>query len=103
MGLSKQQEGVSFDASKAVKALLPAYVDLFKSLKDLGVPEVQVHEPILTIHKAGQLQSDFEATYSEFSKLGLAIDLVTYYDDIGDTYSWVTKLPVQVCPYFQTN
>lgn len=96
VGLSKQQEGVSFNASKAVQNLLPAYVDLLKSLKNLGVPEVQIHEPILTTHTADKLQSDFEATYKEFSKIGLPIDLVTYYDDIGSTFSWVTKLPVQV-------
>lgn len=69
---------------------------MLKSLKQLGVPEVQIHEPILTIHKADQLQSDLEATFSEFAKIGLPIDLVTYYDDIGSTYSWVVKLPVQV-------
>ena len=96
VGLSKQPEGTSLDASKVVASLLPAYIDLLKQLKDLGVPEVQIHEPILTVHKADQLQLNFETTCAEFAKIGLAIDLVTYYDDIGTTFSWVTKLPVQV-------
>ena len=77
-------------------SLLPAYVELLEQLKGLGVPEVQIHEPILTVHKADKLQSNFEKTYAEFAKIGLAIDLVTYYDDIGSTFQWVTKLPVQV-------
>ena len=42
VGLSKQAEGVSLDASKAVAALLPAYTQLLETLKGLGVPEVQV-------------------------------------------------------------
>ena len=96
VGLSKQPEGASLNASKLVASLLPAYVELLEQLKGLGVPEVQIHEPILTVHKADKLQSNFEKIYAEFAKIGLAIDLVTYYDDIGSTFSWVTKLPVQV-------
>ena len=56
VGLSKQPEGSSFNASKAVAALVPAYIDLLKALKELGVPEVQVHEPILTTHVADSLK-----------------------------------------------
>lgn len=97
VGLSKQAEGVSFDASQAVAALLPAYSQLLQSLKALGVPEVQVHEPILTTHRAESLKSDFGATYGQLAKAGLPIDLVTYYDDVGEAYPWVVQLPVQVC------
>lgn len=31
----------------------------------------------------------------ELVSVGLSINLVTYYDDIGETYPWVVKLPVQ--------
>jgi 5-methyltetrahydropteroyltriglutamate--homocysteine methyltransferase len=98
VGLSKQAEGVSFDASKAVAALVPAYSHLLQSLKDLGVPEVQMHEPILTTHRADSLKANFSSTYAELSKAGLPIDLVTYYDDVGAAYPWLVQLPVQVCP-----
>ena len=96
VGLSKQPEGASFDSSKAVAALVPAYLDLLKKLKELGVPEVQIHEPILTTHRADALKSTFQSSFAELSKAGIDIDLVTYYDDVGATYQWVVELPVQV-------
>lgn len=96
MGLSKQTEGASFNASKAVAALVPAYTQLLHSLKGLGVPEVQIHEPVLTTHKANTLKADFESSFSQLAAVGLPIDLVTYYDDVGVAYPWVVQLPVQV-------
>lgn len=96
VGLSKQPEGASFDASKIVAALTPAYVDLLKTLKSLGVPEIQIHEPILATLFADSLKADFTATYKELAQVGLPIDLVTYYDDVGAAYPWVVALPVQV-------
>ena len=100
VGLSKQPEGSSFDAATAVAALVPAYTQLLTELKSLGVPEVQIHEPILTTHRADALQSNFKSSFAELSKVGLPIDLVTYYDDVGAAYPWVITLPVQVTTYF---
>ena len=88
VGLSKM-EGVS--RSEMVKRLLPAYSQVLKELKALGVTEVQIHEPILTIVDAASLESDFKTTFAEFEKSGLFINLVTYYDDIGAAYSWTVK------------
>eukprot|EP00871_Galdieria_phlegrea_P001567 jgi/Galph1/2410/GphlegSOOS_G1053.1 len=61
----------------------------------LQVPEVQIHEPGFVLGDAEQLQKAAEATYSELAKIQLPINLVTYYDDLGKTYEWVVKLPVQ--------
>ena len=88
VGLAKK-EGVS--RTDLVKRLLPAYSQVLKELKSLGVPEVQIHEPILTVADAAELESDFNLTFAEFEKSGLYINLVTYYDDIGSTYPWVIK------------
>ena len=88
VGLAKK-EGIS--RTDLVKRLLPAYSQVLKELKALGVPEVQIHEPILTVADADELESDFNLTYAEFAKTGLFINLVTYYDDIGSTYQWVVK------------
>ena len=88
VGLSKK-EGIS--RSDMVKRLLPAYSQVLKELKSLGVPEVQIHEPILTIADAASLESDFATTFAEFEKSGLFINLVTYYDDIGAAYPWTVK------------
>lgn len=62
--------------------------------------QVQLHEPILTAANADSFKADFELVYSAFAKVGVPIHLVTYYDDIGESYPWVIKLPVQVggCP-----
>ena len=96
VGLSKQPEGSSIDAATAVAAFVPAYTQLLSELKSLGVPEVQIHEPILTTHRADALQANFKSSFTELSKVGLPIDLVTYYDDVGAAYPWVITLPVQV-------
>ncbi len=41
------------------------------------------------------LQQSVTDSISELVKVGVPINLVTYYDDIGETYPWVVKLPVQ--------
>ncbi|KAK9829533.1 hypothetical protein WJX72_006351 [[Myrmecia] bisecta] len=83
------------DRKAAVQRLLPAYVALLKELKALGVPEVQLQEPILTTSNAAALRPEFEATFEALSKEGVPINLVTFYDDIAaDVYDWVVKLPV---------
>ena len=41
------------------------------------------------------VQQSVTESITELSKVGLPINLVTYYDDIGETYPWVVKLPVQ--------
>lgn len=88
VGLAKK-DGIS--TTDMVKRLLPAYSQVLKELKSLGVPEVQIHEPILTVADAAELESDFNLTFAEFEKSGLYINLVTYYDDIGSAYPWVIK------------
>lgn len=64
--------------------------------QELGVPEVQIQEPILTLTDTASLEADFQATYAAFAAVGLPINLVALYDDIGDAFKWATKLPVQV-------
>lgn len=98
VGLSKQPEGVDLNSAAVVSALVPAYTDLLEKLKALGVPEVQIHEPILTTHRADALKGNFESSFAELNKVGLPIDLVTYYDDVGAAFPWVITLPVQVPP-----
>ncbi|CAL8468951.1 g8492 [Coccomyxa elongata] len=95
VGLSKPADASApFDHDSAIKALLPAYTELLTQLKALGVPEVQMHEPILTTSDAAKLKAEFESSYSELSKVGVPLNLVTYYDDIGEAYEWAVKLPV---------
>ena len=62
-------------SAEAVAALLPAYEAVLKELAELGVPEVQLHEPILTDSEAASLKADFEATYKALSAVGVPINL----------------------------
>ena len=94
-GLAKPAEGSdSLDKSAVVAALVPHYEAVLKELKALGVPEVQVHEPILASQSAGELRADFESSFAALAAVGVPLNLVTYYDDIGDAYTWAVQLPV---------
>ena len=90
LSLSRRSGDWDVDLAK----LLPLYVELLQQLKALNVKEVQLHDPILVTSSASSLQVQIEKTYSALSEVGLPIQLVTYFDDLGDTYSWVTRLPV---------
>jgi 5-methyltetrahydropteroyltriglutamate--homocysteine methyltransferase len=76
--------------------LLPLYTQLLGALAALGVTEVQLHEPILVQSGAGALQPQIEATCEALAASGLTLNLVTYFDDLGDAYPWITELPVDV-------
>lgn len=76
------------------RRLLPAYAQLLRQLQQLGVPEVQLHEPSLTTDAGAAAQSVYESAYKSLAAVGCPIDLVTYYDCLGAAYPWVTNLPV---------
>ncbi|NMG57118.1 5-methyltetrahydropteroyltriglutamate--homocysteine S-methyltransferase [Geitlerinema sp. P-1104] len=80
--------------SQAASELCDRYVQLLQELKELGVAEVQIHEPALVFGDAANFKENYQATYQSLSQIGLAIQLVTYFDDLGDNYSWVMELPV---------
>jgi 5-methyltetrahydropteroyltriglutamate--homocysteine methyltransferase len=86
--------GASGEFEADLEKLLPLYGDLLNQLKALGVSEVQLHEPILVTSGAGNLQAAVETTYRHLATVGLPMQLVTYFDDLGDTYGWVMQLPV---------
>ena len=90
--LSLSRRSGEFDAD--LEKLLPLYIDLLNQLKALGITEVQLHDPILATSSAGRVQAAVEKTYRQLATVGLPIQLVTYFDDLGGTYQWVTQLPV---------
>jgi 5-methyltetrahydropteroyltriglutamate--homocysteine methyltransferase len=65
-----------------------------KDILDLQVPEVQMLEPALCLFDAKQFQSLYNATYQALSPC-VPINLVTFYDDVGDSFPWVSALPVK--------
>ncbi|KAF8070897.1 5-methyltetrahydropteroyltriglutamate--homocysteine methyltransferase [Scenedesmus sp. PABB004] len=78
----------------AVERLLPAYGQLLRALQGLGAPEVQLHEPALATDAGAAARAEYETAYAALSAVGLPIDLVTYYDDLGPAYEWAVALPV---------
>ncbi len=82
------------DLGEFIGLLLPLYRSLLTELKALGIEEVQIHEPALVLGDAPSLKKYFQTVYSELATVGIDINLVTYFDDLGETYPWVIELPV---------
>ena len=83
---------VPFDAMLA--QLLPLYVELLTALRVLGVPEVQLHEPALILPDSGSYRSQTETAVAALAAVGLPLNLVIPFDDIGESFSWIVALPV---------
>ncbi|MEM8831550.1 MAG: 5-methyltetrahydropteroyltriglutamate--homocysteine S-methyltransferase [Cyanobacteria bacterium P01_G01_bin.19] len=82
------------ESGQFIDLLLPLYRSLLTELKTLGIKEVQLHEPALVLGDAPSLKEQIKTVYKELAKVGLDINLITYFDDLGETYSWVMELPV---------
>jgi 5-methyltetrahydropteroyltriglutamate--homocysteine methyltransferase len=80
----------------ALRILLPLYRALLSALSAMGIEEVQLHEPVLVLSSAGELRPHFENVVATLSASGLTINLVTYFDDLGEAYPWVAALPVGI-------
>jgi len=83
------------DPATIVRSLLPKYVECLKMLAALGVQEVQVHDPVLVKSGiAAQWKPIFEEAYKAMSQAGIPLNLVTYFDDLEESWSFVCELPV---------
>jgi 5-methyltetrahydropteroyltriglutamate--homocysteine methyltransferase len=84
-----------FERSAMIQKLVPAYRAVLDELARLGVPEVQLHEPVLTLAKAPQLRADAEYAYGALAAASVPLHLVVAYDNVADdVYPWLTQLPV---------
>ncbi len=79
---------------QAASHLCDRYLQLLQELQEMGIAEVQIHEPALVFGDAANFKKLYQSTYQSLSKIGLPIQLVTYFDDLGDNYPWVMELPV---------
>ncbi|KAL6745237.1 cobalamin-independent methionine synthase [Haematococcus lacustris] len=92
--LARSNTAAAPDLDAVLAKLLPVYLELLQKLKELQVPEVQLHEPYLTTTKGAKLQAPTSAAYKQLAAQGVSINFVTYYDDLGEAYPWVVSLPV---------
>lgn len=76
--------------------LLPLYRELLEALARLGVTEVQIHDPALVLSDASAFRDDVERAYAGLAGSGVRMNLVTYFDDLGEAYPWVVNLPVDL-------
>lgn len=83
------------DFLSLLERLIPLYQSLLSQIKQIGFREVQIQEPLLVLSNANTLRKEFEQTYQQLAEIGLDIDLVTFFEDLGEAYSWVIHLPVQ--------
>ena len=91
MGLSRYEGSLLENVEK----LLPLYQSLLEELKGYGITEVQIHEPILVTNETLEIKEATIKTYDILSQGGLPINLVTYFEDLGNNYNWVVNLPVK--------
>jgi 5-methyltetrahydropteroyltriglutamate--homocysteine methyltransferase len=85
---------LELNAHEALERLLPHYMELLRRIQELGVPEVQLHEPALILDEANQMRSLFELSCQALAGTGLPLNLVTYFDDVGECWPWLVDLPV---------
>lgn len=82
------------DIERAISVLTQLYINLLTELKSLGISEVQIHEPALVLGDANNWREYYQTVYNSLCNVGIPLNLVTYFDDLGETYSWVMNLPV---------
>lgn len=74
--------------------LIPLYSELLQELSAIGVSEVQIHEPTLVLGEAAARETSYRNAFDALAEAGPPINLVTYFDDLGETYPWVVELPI---------
>ncbi|KAF8820740.1 5-methyltetrahydropteroyltriglutamate--homocysteine methyltransferase [Cardiosporidium cionae] len=79
---------------EAVDHLAPLYMKILQQLKVLGVKEVHMHEPslVLELYHSEMGKKVAETFYRKMGEVGIFINLVTYYDDLGAAYPWIVSL-----------
>ena len=82
---------IPFEAALAL--LLPRYVALLEALRAQGATEVQLHEPALIFPDADAFRSQTEAALAALAAVGLPLNLVIPFDDVGDAFPWIAALP----------
>src|SRR6266853_1094587 len=74
--------------------LVPAYQRLLASIKDLGVPWVQIDEPILGLELDKRWLDAFQPTYEALASIAPRLLLATYFESVADHAAMLKSLPV---------
>ena len=76
--------------------LIPIYQNLIQELSDMGIQEIQIHEPALVFDESSSLLPLYKQAYPAIlnkKKSTTRIDMVSYFEDIGaSNWSWLMGL-----------
>lgn len=83
-----------YEPLSALDSLLPVYVELLTQLKEAGVEQVQIDEPILVQDRAESLGAEYTKVYEKLSAVAPKITVATYFGRLGASIDFVKSLPV---------
>ena len=80
-----------------LEKLLPIYRDLMVNIADLGVKEIQIHEPSLVFADtslAPLFKRAYEGPASILPAAGPHTNMVSFFEDVGESnYKWLISVP----------
>ncbi|KAK6905100.1 5-methyltetrahydropteroyltriglutamate-homocysteine S-methyltransferase [Kwoniella mangroviensis CBS 8886] len=83
-----------FEPISLLDKLIPVYKELLTQLKEAGVEEVQIDEPILVLDKAEQQGDLFKKTYEALAPVAPKITITTAYGRVGKSIEFLKDLPI---------
>ncbi|WVO14874.1 5-methyltetrahydropteroyltriglutamate-homocysteine S-methyltransferase [Cryptococcus depauperatus] len=83
-----------FEPLQLIDKLIPVYEELLSQLKDAGVEEVQLDEPILVLDKAESQGDLFKKVYQKLASAGPKITITTAYGRVGKAIEFLKDLPI---------
>ncbi|WVW81686.1 5-methyltetrahydropteroyltriglutamate-homocysteine S-methyltransferase [Kwoniella bestiolae CBS 10118] len=83
-----------FEPISLLDKLIPVYKQLLTELKEAGVEEVQIDEPILVLDKAEQQGDLFKKTYEALAPVAPKITITTAYGRVGKSIEFLKDLPI---------
>jgi 5-methyltetrahydropteroyltriglutamate--homocysteine methyltransferase len=89
--------GGEFDRLELLDSLVDVYAEVLSELGKLGAEWVQIDEPVLVQDRTKDELDAFEQAYSRLAKSKGApkIAVATYFDQVGEAYPALSRLPVQ--------
>jgi len=83
-----------FEPIQLLDSLLPVYKELLSQLKEAGVENVQIDEPILVLDKAESMGAEFKKVYEALAPVSPKITITTAYGRVGKSIEFIKDLPI---------
>ena len=83
-----------FEPIQLLDKLIPLYKEILGQLKEAGVEEVQLDEPILVLDKAETWGDLYKKTYEALAPSAPKITITTAYGRVGKSIEYLKDLPI---------